>query len=423
MKLTGARSLSTVAISAALIAGSLIAGAAPAHGFTLGPSAFTAVGSQPEGAARAFNVLAVANHSGNSLSILDAQTMMVTDTINGLGAPMSVAITGGLPNLRYIVASTVPPSLKVVTGTSIIGSAPLPGTFPVQVLVHPLDENAWFVVDALGSVIRQDGLAGVSTTLTLGGNPKNAAFNANGDTLYVVDTQGRLFSIDPASMAIMREYAMPGGNLTGLAVQGNRAFVSSNAGSVYKVNLSTGAVQEFMLGPYYTDIAVYWFGKYLYLINRDAQSLDIVTASSGLLVNSLPLGAEPSRIVIDDGLYDVYTVNMTGSVSKVRVNPEPPGPPAGWMSKSCTLSSGRVTARLAWNPATSPGDLTLEGYRFQLKRPSGRWGTGDYTRRLETTGTLTTRGYRAGQRIRLRVQSVSLAGGGPWLRGTCVVTR
>ena len=416
-------SLATVTL--ALVAGSLAMSAAPAQAFTEGTSTVTAVGAQPEAAVRAVGQVFVANHVGRSLSILDAETLTVVDTVSGLGAPMSVAVAGVPPLMRYIVASTDPPSLEVVSGLSIVGSIPLPGTFPVQALVLPSAENVWFAVDAMGSVIRQEGLAGATTPLVLGGNPRSAVFNAAGNTIYVMDTQGRLIAVDPATMTILREYLIGGGNLTGVAVYGDRAYLSSSEGIVYKVNLVTGAVRSFTLGPAYTGIQVYWYGKYLYLTGRDTRALDIISASTGLLVNSLPLPEEPYRIVapVQDDQRDVFVVNRTSSVAKIQVKPDPPGRPNGWVSKSCTLAGGRVTARLAWNPPSSPGDLVLEGYSFQLKRASGTWANAQYTRRVETTGTLTTRGYGVGDRISLRVRSLSLAGSSRWLRGTCVVTR
>ncbi|MFM9134327.1 MAG: YncE family protein [bacterium] len=420
------RLASLSAVTLALVAGSLVMSAAPAQAFTEGGAVTTPVGIQPEGAAQWSTLLAVSNAASNSLSIIDTNTMVVTDTISGLGAPTSVAITGVPPSLRYLVTESFPTALSVIDGLTPSATIPLPGTAPVQVVVSPADPNLWIVVDALGSVIRHDGTAGAPVPLSLGGNPWRAVFSEGGDTLYVLDAQGELIAVDVATMTRIQGYPIGGFNLTGVALIGDRAFISSQDGLVYRINLLTGAVRAFTLGGTYTSIQPNWFGRYLYLTNRDVQTLDIITASGGLLVTSLPLAATPLVLVTPQSGEDrdVFVVNRdANSVSKLTVNPDPPGRPTGWVSKSCTLASGRVTARLQWQPASSPGDLALEGYRFQLKKASGTWGRAKYTRRVETNGTLTTRGYRVGQRITVRVQSLSLAGSSGWLRGTCTVRR
>ena len=415
-------SLTSLTVALALIA-------PPAAAFTAVPET-VGVGYGPEGMALGVGPsLVVANAGDNTLSLVDTSTtpMVVTNTIPGLNEPSAVA---SRPRSgEYLVANRFPPSVAVVSEFSgaILRTYPLPPTtIPAQILISPNSSTTSFVIDRTGAVIRIHEHRSVHViSLGLSGPLSTAQFSADGTHLYVASQWGELTDVDPEAMTVRRTYTVPSVNVSGLAVRGQRAYLSAGGdGVIFRVNLTTGQVRQWAVGGEPGPMSLAWYGRYLFVADRTDWALDVVKTRNGQVVNSFPLPARPLDLVLSPTWDEAFVSHaLADSVTRLRIDPDPPTPPQGWVDKRCTRSSGQVTVDLRWRRPSSQGDLVLEGYRFRARLRNGSWTAWAYTVRTETNGSMSVPGYRPGERIPLQIQAVSLAGSSASLGGQCTVTR
>ena len=415
-----------VAVAIAAFVLPLALGAPPAAAFTASPTS-VAVGPLPEGAALdAGGSLVVANSGNGTLSVVDTTTMTVTSTITGLAEPSAVAVRLGAGPTEFIVANRFPPSVSRVDAVvgAVTQTYPLPGSSPADILISPMNPDIWFIVNRLGSVIKLDATSGVPLSLPLTGSLMTAQLSADGSRLYVVSSSGDLWDVLTDSMTIVAQMRVPSVNVTDIAIHGRFAYVSSREGTIFRVNTTTGVINTWTVGGSLLGITTAWYGKYLYVADSAGAALAVVKARNGRVVNSFPLAASPDGLVTSPQWDATYALNtFDGSVTRVEIRPDPPGPPQGWVDTVCTRSAGQVAVHLRWRRPSTTGDLALEGYRFRAKRPNRSWTTWQYTVRTETHGSTSVGGYRVGDRIALQIQSLSQAGASSSLRGQCTVTR
>ena len=415
-------SLTSLTVALALIA-------PPAAAFTAVPDS-VGVGLGPEGMALDVGPgLVVANAGGDSLSLVDTSTtpMVVTSYfIPGLSQPVAVVSRPSFGD--YLVVNRLSPSVAVVSAWGgVVRTYPLPPTaIPSQILVAPYDPNVWFVLDRTGAVIRIDeslGLPGFVDVFPFPVPLSTAQFSANGTHLYVASQWGELMDVDPRTMSVTRSFSV-NGNVSGLAVQGRWAYLSAGAtGVIFRVNLTTGQVREWAVGGEPGPMSLAWFGRYLFVADRTDWALDVVKTRNGQVVNSFPLPARPHDLVLSSWNEAFVSHTLTDSVTRLRIDPDPPTPPQGWVDKRCTRSSGQVTVDLRWRRPSSQGDLPVVGYRFRAQLRNGSWTAWAYTVRTETNGSMSVPGYRPGERIPLQVQALTQVSGSAALGGQCTVTR
>jgi len=217
--------------------------------------------------------------------------------------------------------------------------------------------------------------------------PAGLAFSADGTRLYVCgNLSNRLHEIDVATGATLRLFDVgvapydvvlagdaafvsnwggrrPGqGDVTGPAGKGTRVRVDpemhvASEGSVSRINLVTGGVSETVAGRHASGLAVSPDGRHVVAANAAADTLSILDAATGALVETVwtkrtpaeLFGAAPNALAFDPAGTRLYVCN--GSQNAVAVmdwDPDDRGEtrlagliPVGWYPGAIAFDAAR----------------------------------------------------------------------------------
>jgi DNA-binding beta-propeller fold protein YncE len=213
--------------------------------------------------------------------------------------------------------------------------------------------------------------------------PSGLAFSDSGDRLYVCgNLSNQLLELDPKTGKTLRTFDV-GVAPYDVVVAGSRAFVSNwggrrpeagdlagpagkgttvrvdpvrhiaSEGSVSIVDLDSGAIQETVVGLHASALALSPNGKYLVCANAGSDTLTIMNAADGAIVETVFVkqnpsdlfGASPNALVFDRDGETLYVANGTqNAIAVMQFEPEERGDtrlmgliPVGWFPGAIAL--------------------------------------------------------------------------------------
>jgi YVTN family beta-propeller protein len=148
------------------------------------------VGDDPRGIAVVGDKVYVANHDDDTISVINAINLTVTQTITaGISDPCSIAYN---PNNGYLYVTNRPDSgtgtvavINPTTGLTVTDPIAV-GTKPTGLAVNP-DDGCVYVANLGSSTVSVISNTNVITTIATGGEPSHIAINSVRDLVYVTD--------------------------------------------------------------------------------------------------------------------------------------------------------------------------------------------------------------------------------------------
>ncbi|MFB0537721.1 MAG: YncE family protein [Anaerolineae bacterium] len=196
------------------------------------------VGDDPRGIAVVGDKVYVANHDDDSLSVIDADTLTVTQEITaGISNPCSIAYN---PSNRYLYVTNRPESgngtvavISPTTGLTVTNPIVV-GTKPTGIAFNPNDGYIYVVMnDVPGSVWVISGISFLDTvtdTDPISLNwPAHIAVKEASNLLYVTNHGGTVSVIDGSTRTVTEELQLNLEDLWGIAVDQTTGWVYAAA--------------------------------------------------------------------------------------------------------------------------------------------------------------------------------------------------
>jgi YVTN family beta-propeller protein len=208
------------------------------------------VGGSPLGVAVSPNgsEVYVTNLNTDSVSVIDAATRSVVDTVPVGNSPVDVAPS--LDGSRLFVTNLGSGSVSVIdTATDAVVSTIAVGNSPYGIAVAPDGERAYAVNQGSHTVTVVDtDTATAVDTFAVGSFPLFAAFTPDGTRLFVASQGGGLWALDPGTGAVTGTLGPPTGVDVAVTRDGGTVYWSST-GSIQEIDLpGLGLSRTFAIG-------------------------------------------------------------------------------------------------------------------------------------------------------------------------------
>jgi YVTN family beta-propeller protein len=402
--------------------------------------------------------LYVANQSSNTITVIDASTNSVVNTVGVGKAPSAVAINS-LTNTIY-VADRDSGDVAVIDGTTdtLTAQIPVPQTAsPISLAVNPTTNEIYVGTDALAFAVI-DGATQKVTTVDpfLLGGPASIAVSPLSNRVYVGDwhdatvevyegstnflltaftdnqavalavnpATGKLYVADNGSLAyfqifdeasetvttsapIASAYALAFNATTNSVYVAGESPASNQPGTVTVFDGNTGATTaSFPVGatqlpdiiPLPNKMAVDEAANLVYVANDASNNVSVVDGALSLVFTNLALGASPVALVRDPFSCDVYVASSgAGTVSVLTPTLSGPG--------VCLSASVLGFGSQALNTTSSPQAVTLTNDGSAALTITSISTTGDFseTDTCPPVAPATTRSIGPGQKCTIQV--------------------
>lgn len=278
--------------------------------------------------------LLVTNHGGNSVSVIDTNTLSVVETITGTAEPFTLAAGNGR---AYVSTVSAAYDSVCVLDTDV----------HAVVAAHPLSSSVRDLAatpDGTGVYASRTGPDGADvavidttsdrvSTIRLGKPATDAGaldISPDGRRLYVATTDhvdGELVVIDTRANRVVDAIAIGAPIFDiGLSQDGDTAYVLTRAapsgGAIVVVDTSTSEITEtIMLGGTPTQLTISSDGGRAYVVDDD-QVVVLCTATREV-VDSITVGADPSSVTVGPDGTRVYVADYAGGVTVLSVASPP----------------------------------------------------------------------------------------------------
>ncbi len=283
----------------------------------------------------------VANQGAGTVSVIDATTQTVTQTISVGAEPYGLAYTNG----QLYVANTGSDTVSVIDTTSNTVSATIPvGVKPYYMTA--IGTNAYVTNGASNTVSVIDSTTNtVSATIPVGSYPRG--IKAHGTDLYVANygdlnySGGNYISvIDSTTNTVTDTIISPGGSdgPRGVTTLGSNVYVANfRSNNVSVIDTATNTITATIpvgKGPR----GVAGIGTNLYVENFDDSTISVIDTISNAVTETIDVGNSPSGISIvgtdayissfqDNRVYKLNTLTnelyTTAVIEEVEEEPEP----------------------------------------------------------------------------------------------------
>src|SRR2546426_1284992 len=294
----------------------------------------TGVGSGAVAVNPVTNLVYVANPSGHTVSVIDASTNTVIDTVRGGTQPDGIAVNP-ITNMVYI-ADFGPTVAGFGIGKSVIamdGSTDTiianitVGWAPEGIGVDPNTNMVYVANNAQNTVSVIDGLTNsVANTITVDWYPNSIAVNPNTNLIYAVSGWDDAVSVISGTAIAAPNIGV--GNLpAGVAINPNtnRIYVTNarqpqgNSVTVIDgtVNLATtinGVLNPIAVGPSPTGIGVDPNTNMIYVANNDG-TISMINALTNVNLGNFQLGGGSAHsVAVNSDTDTVYVSTNNGNV-------------------------------------------------------------------------------------------------------------
>jgi YVTN family beta-propeller protein len=213
----------------------------------------------------------VAARYAGQISVIDAATHQVIDTIAVGDGPMAVSLSRNRPRAYVTLGPKDEVAVVDTAARTVIARIPV-GDNPTGVTVSPDDTHVYVVNTGSRSLSIIDvALGRVSAEVALGNHPFDVAVHPDGSLLYVSgDFPGHVSVVDPGDGVVSATIPV-GDSLGGLAVRpdGQRLYVvDSGANELAVISLATRAIlQRVRVGQTPVDVTLNPGGAIAYVSN------------------------------------------------------------------------------------------------------------------------------------------------------------
>ncbi len=274
------------------------------------------------------------NFMSNSVSVVDTNTNVVTQTINVPNGSVGVAYSPDGSKV-YVTGFSTSNNVTVIdTATNTVSATIAVGDTPIGIAINPAGTKA-YVTNYVGNTVSVINLADntVSGTITVGTSPFGVVFSPDGSRAYVANNaSGEVTVINATSDAVITSIAH-GGQLAGIDTNGDGSRVyaaqalSSNVAVVNATNNT--AMSDITTCSNAQNVAHSKSANRLVVACTDDDSLSVYNTTvdantqigSNLVLANDPFGIDFSRLdsniayVTEGGQGDgnkVYRVDITG---------------------------------------------------------------------------------------------------------------
>jgi YVTN family beta-propeller protein len=236
----------------------------------------------------------------------DLNTVTLTDTTNS--APRSVKVGADPGDVVFnstgskaYVSAFNGGTITIVDVTSAAATATIPIAFNAYRLAIMPDDSKLFVTSTDGHVYVVDLASLAVSSLALSGALNGCALDPHGASLYVTATSGTVWKIDVPTLRVVASVSTaPRAQEIAVAPTRGEVYVANETGWVDVLNASTLASQARIAvvgAPF--GLATTPDGAYLYVASPLVGSLAIIDATSRVTVKTLNAGGTPRRVVFD----------------------------------------------------------------------------------------------------------------------------
>ncbi|WLR42476.1 YncE family protein [Bacillus carboniphilus] len=295
-------------------------------------------------------LLYVTNFESNDVSVIDAITNMVVNTITGINTPTGVA-TNSVTNLVYVasdvffmlsvidastnlITNTIPAGINVeqfgvavnenenliylannggaantvtiVDGTSnvIIDTVTVPSA--AKGVAVDQQRNLTYVTSEFSgivSVIDGDNGFVITATVTVGGSPRDLAVNESTNKIYVTGTGGpsnNLVSVISGGSFVVTATISVGNSPVGIALnEENNLIYVTNQGPNYvavidgNLDVVTATIS---VGEFPTAITLIEDSNVIYVINQFDNNVSVIDGDTNIVTSTITVGGSPRDI-------------------------------------------------------------------------------------------------------------------------------
>lgn len=302
-----------------------------------------------------------ANFLTDTISVVNPATRAVVATWRPGTSPWSVAVDGALKQLYSLnQGEGTLTTLSTVDGRILKTTAV--GT-PVRVVTVSPTTRRVFATAAQTLTVLDGNTLGVLATVTVGRTPVGIALDEANNRIYVASQQsGTISALNATTYQIVNTWSPPLGNVWGLAIDPSlrRLYVSiikntvADFGGIEVLHADTGAyVAQISAGA--ELVAVNSRTHVVYATDPRGNTLSVIDGTSNALASSVPVGASPRDLVVDEASGLVYVGNVgDGTVSIVDNAIAATGPTISVPPQSQTVNSGADVAFSVSAGGTAP---------------------------------------------------------------------
>jgi YVTN family beta-propeller protein len=275
----------------------------------------------------------VANYLGNSISVIDTSTNLVTNTFTDTGlSPDGIAITPDGTEL-YIPNDVSSGTVTILnTSTGAIENTISVGTNPRYISISPDGKLAYVANENSGTITVIDtSTQTVKTSITIGEHAASATFSKNGDLAYACeDGSGVVCEIDTATSKVEHSISTVGDPLY-CVVNPKTALVYCTNFALATISVIKGdkVIKTFEPGEVPSVPAVTPNGAYLYIpqfyttgTNYGDTFIVVSTSTYKQVGSTVTVGTGPAWIAISKKGDLAYCTNYgANSVSAIQISP------------------------------------------------------------------------------------------------------
>ena len=302
----------------------------------------------------------IANYGSSSVSIMEASTLEVIQSISVGPGPTTLAIS---PNGLHAYVGREGYGTNIKGGLSIVADDGTYGELfeAVGLTVKPValgvsadstkiyvayENNGLAILDTGGKSSINDIVVSVKmiANVDVGYRPVSLAVSPDGSTIYLVTLSNRLLFISADSFAKLDEVLLSG-EPTSIAISpdGKIAYVTQKSGTVAVIDLNTKTVTDnIIVGNDPRSIAVTYDGTLVYVANYGDNNVSVISPYDNSVIGTIKVGNAPISLAVSPEPsqplcypFCTYVVN-SGSRTISVITP----PQGSFYPPSCTTSGG-----------------------------------------------------------------------------------
>jgi len=197
--------------------------------------------------------------------------------------------------------------MQRITTALIVAAAPaLAAAAPTAFVPNQVDETVSVVDLAAGTE---------TTTIGVRDNPAGVAATADGATIYITNENGGAVSvIDTAANSVSETITLPTGRPEGIDLSPDESTLyvaDTTFDAVYAVDTASGSVTTPIAPASPSNLQSSADGSKLYVGLANAGDVEVYDTGSWTLLDTLSLGTNPGRMVLDPDTGTLYVATQT----------------------------------------------------------------------------------------------------------------